>query len=284
MFPSFLITLREVIEASLIVATIIGILTKLGQTKHKRTVWLATLCAFGVSVLLLISGSMAGFKMQEIYSGSTEAFIEGTLMIISAAFITWAVFFLHNYFGHYKTKLLSTLKEKINLKEQGGLFILVFTAVFREGFEIVLFLSTVYFSSNPLSILSGFGLGAVSGLLICFGLFTATLRMPVFWAFRTTSALLILFAAGLLAHGTHELVESGVFAATPNVYLPFLPEKLTFTGSIIQAIFGVTKTMEVQTLLLYLTYTAVMTWRVFVRPISPKPTRVSGQDRLNTYR
>lgn len=280
MLPSFLITFREVIEAALIIATIIGILTKLGQTQAIRIVWLATTLAAFVSVSLLIFGSIVGLEMQQLYQ-TNEAYIEGVLMILSAIFITWAVFFLHNYFGHYKTHLLSKLKETVDSKR--GLFLLAFTAVLREGFEIVLFLSTIYVSSNPQAILTGFLTGTAAALVICYGLFTATLRMPVFYAFRVTSALLILFAAGLLAHGTHEFVEAGVLAATPNVYLPFLPEKTTFIGSTVQAMFGITKKMEVQTLALYTTYTAVMAWWVFLRRAYPKQERASGRDRLNRY-
>lgn len=270
MIPAFLITFREVIEAALIVATILGILTRLGQKRGARTVWLATGAAAGVSTALLAIGSMLGLRVQEMYSGKTEELIEGILMIISASFITWAVFFLHNYFGQYKTKLLSHLRDTVERNEQKGLFILAFTAVVREGFEIVLFLSTAYFSSEPLAIFSGFLLGAIAGLVVCLGLFAATIRMPIFYAFRITSALLILFAAGLLAHGTHELVEAGVLANTPNVYLPFLPEKTSFAGGVIQSIFGVTQKMQTFSFLLYSGYTAIMGWWVFGRKIAQR--------------
>ena len=268
MLPSFLITFREVIEAALIVATILGILTKLGQKKEIKTVWLATGAAAILSILLLAAGSMAGVKVQKIYSGRTEELIEAILMSASALFITWAVFFLHNYFGRYKTRLLAKLTKTVELREQRGLFILAFTVVFREGFEIVLFLSTIYFSSDPAHILGGFGLGAIAALAVCFGLFAATIRLPVFYAFRATSILLILFAAGLLARGAHELVEAGVIAATPNIYLPFLPEKSTFVGGTIQAMFGVTEKMEMLSLALYASYAALMTWWVFFRKAS----------------
>jgi len=68
MLPSFLITFREAIEAALIVATILGILAKTGQKKEIRTVWLATALATLVSITLLIGGSLAGLKGQEILS------------------------------------------------------------------------------------------------------------------------------------------------------------------------------------------------------------------------
>lgn len=91
MLPAFLITLREVIEASLIVATILGILVKLKQTKGIKTVWLATGAATMLSIILLGMGSILGLRVQEIYE-KHEPYIEGILMVTSAVFITWAVF------------------------------------------------------------------------------------------------------------------------------------------------------------------------------------------------
>ncbi len=265
MLPSFLITFREVIEATLIVATILGILVKLKQTAGIKTVWIATGAATVVSMLLLIGGSFVGLKMQELYTGATEEIIEGILMVTSAVFITWAVFFLHNYFGRYKTRLLGKIRETVEKEEQRGLFILVFTAVFREGFEIVLFLSTIYFSSDPQSIFSGFALGAVGALIVSAGLFTATLRMPVFYAFRVTSMLLILFAAGLLARGVHEFAEVGWVPEIGKMTFAFIPAKATFAGDMLKAVFGITQKMDLIQVSLYGGYTAFMSWWVFGR-------------------
>lgn len=265
MLPSFLITFREVIEASLIVATILGILTKLGQARGIRTVWMATAAATLVSILLLAAGSLIGVKVQEVYTGATEEIIEGILMITSAVFITWAVFFLHKYFGRYKTKLLAKIRSTVEGEEQKGLFVLTFTAVLREGFEIVLFLSTIYFSSDPAHILGGFGIGAIAALAISLGLFTATLRLPVFYAFRVTSVLLILFAAGLLARGVHEFAEVGLVPEIGRMTFAFIPAKATFAGDMLKAVFGITQHMDMIQLTLYSAYTAFMSWYVFWR-------------------
>ena len=95
--PALLITFREVLEATLIVATILTILVKLKQTKGIRNVWMGTGAAVVASLMTLVLASVAGIKLQEAYSGRTEELIEGILMIVSAVFVTWAVFFLHNY-------------------------------------------------------------------------------------------------------------------------------------------------------------------------------------------
>lgn len=270
MLPAFLITFREVIEASLIVATILGILVKLQQKQGIKTVWLATGAAAGLSVLLLGVASLFGLQMQKIYTGKVEEFIEGILMVTSAVFITWAVFFLHTYFSRYKVKLLKKVQETIEKEEQRGLFILAFTAVFREGFEIVLFLTTIYFSTDPRAIFTGFAGGITSGLLVSFALFSATLRMPVYYAFRISSGLLILFAAGLLARGVHEFAEAGVIPELAKVTIPLIPKAESFVAEMIKAIFGVTHKMDIVQISIYMLYTGVMVWYVFMRKTGEK--------------
>lgn len=269
MIAAFLITLREVIEASLIVATILGILTKLNQKKNVRTVWVATALASATSIVLLVAASAFGIKIQEVFSGKIEQFIEGILMATSAVFITWAVFFLHKHFAQYKTHLLVKIRETVTGDEQTALFWLAFTAVFREGFEIVLFLSTVFFSSNPQAIFTGFAAGSIVGLFISLGVFAATLKLPVRYAFQITSALLILFAAGLFARGIHEFTEAGLLPELANITLAFIPPKATLTGDIVKAVFGITRTMNAIELAMYGTYIAFMTWRVFIRKDKP---------------
>lgn len=268
MLPAFLITFREVIEASLIVATILGILRRLNQTKGIKAVWFATISAFLFSLFLLLVGSLFGLKVQELYSGRTEELIEGSLMMISALFITWAVFFLHKYFGIYKAHLLQKIKSSVEVEEQRGLFALTFAAVFREGFEIVLFLTTIYFSSSPQSIMSGFFSGAIAALIVSFGLFTATLKLPLFYAFRVTSMLLILFAAGLLARGTHEFAEVGILPEIGKMTVLALPVKMVFVEELIKSIFGITQKMDMIQLSVYAMYVVLMSYKVFVRKSS----------------
>lgn len=264
MIPAFIITFREVIEASLIVGAILGILLKLKQTKVVSTVWLATISAGIASVILLGIGSFLGVKVHELFENN-EPYIEGFLMVISAVFISWAVFFLHNYFAKHKTKLLGKIRETFEKEEKRGIFVLVFTAVFREGIEIILFLSTVYFSSKPQSIFVGFLGGTLGAILIAVGIFTATLKLPVFYAFRTTSILLILFAAGLLARGAHEFAEVGLLPEIGKITFAFIPQKSTSAGDMIKAIFGITQMMDLVQLTLYLSYTVFMSWWVFGR-------------------
>lgn len=263
MLPAFLITFREVIEASLIVATILGILVKLKVRRGIKTVWWATASAALVSVVLLGIGTLTGLKIQELYTGRTEKIFEGLTMLVSAVFISWAIFWLHRYFSRYKLALLQRVKQTIAEEKQRGLFMLVFTAVFREGFEIVLFLSTIYLSTNPKAVFTGFGLGTIGALLVSFSFFTATLRLPVYRAFQATTVLLILFAAGLAGRGVHEFTEAGLLPELSQVTITFLPQANHIVGDLIKAIFGWSHRMDQLQLVTYASYIAFMRWYLY---------------------
>lgn len=260
MLPAFLITFREVIEATLIVATVLGILVKLKQKQSLSTVWLATATAVVLSMLLLLGGSILGVKVRQLYTGRTEELIEGILMFTSAVFITWAVFWLHKYFSRYKVALLQKVKNTVATESRLSLFILVFTAVLREGFEIVLFLSTIYLSVNPIRVFSGFGLGLVAALLVTGGLFTATLKLPVYRTIQTTTLLLVLFAAGLASRGVHEFIEAGLIPEYIKITFSFIPPSGHIVGDLVKAIFGWARTMDYLQLVVYAIYIGIMRW------------------------
>jgi len=264
MTPAFLITFREVIEASLIVATILGILLRFDQFKSVKTVWIATFSATLLSVVILIGGALLGVRVQELYE-QHEAAIEGILMITSAIFITWAIFFLHTYFTQYKVNLLRKVKNTIEENKESGIFILTFTAVFREGIEIVLFLSTIYLADNPFAIFLGFIGGLFSGLVLAFTLFRSTIKIQVRYAFQVSSVLLILFAGGLIIRGIHEFNEIGMIPELSTYTIPFIPSAGTFMSEMVKAIFGITQRMNYVQLITYFLYITGMHWYVFFR-------------------
>lgn len=206
MFPSFLITFREVLEASLIVATVIGILIRLGDRKSIRSVWYSTIAAALASVILVVGSSLMGATIRERYEEFAEV-IEGLLMITTAGFITWAVFFLHRFFVQHKAKLLARVQEMLATDERRGLFALVFIAVFREGLEIVFFLAGLLFSASAMVILNGFFVGILAAIMLALIFFVGAQRLPILYAVRGANALLILYAASLFVRGIEELSE-----------------------------------------------------------------------------
>lgn len=265
MIAAFLITIREVIEATLIVATILGILTKLKLFRLTKLVWLATLSATLASFGFLVIGRLIGFEAQKLYSGKTEELTEGILMLVSAIFITWAVFWLHKYFSQHKLALLQKVQTTIDTGNSWQLFLLTFTAVFREGIEIVLFLGSIFFTTEGRGVLTGFAGGMIGGLMVAFLLFTTSLKLPVYRTFQLTTVLLILFAAGLAGRGVHELTEAGIIPATLSVTISLLPAKGHFFADMVKTLFGWSRSMDSLQLGIYAIYIAFMRWFVYER-------------------
>ncbi len=253
MFPTFLITFREVIEAAVIVSLIIGILKKTNNVAKIKTVWLATVAAFAACFILLILGSFLGLKLSELHS-QYEAHIEGTLMFLTVFFITWTVFYLHQNFSKSQRQLTGHIVKTINTPEQGGIFALIFTSVFREGSEIVLFLSTLYLTSTPASIVSGFIWGAVAGLGVAVLFYSLTQKVDLRKVTNFVNIFLVLFAAGLLTRGVHEFTEIGLIPDIGAFYLPFVPASTTFVGGLIKSLFGITSNLNIIQVVVYFIY------------------------------
>ena len=136
------------------------------------------------------------------------------------------------------------------------MFLLAFTTVAREGIELALFLIAVRVASEPVSSLLGALAGLSLAVLLGYMLFTTTYRLNVQRFFQVINFLLLLFAAGLLAHGVHEFNEAGLIPAViEHVYdiNAILPEKST-VGSLLTALFGYNGNPSLTEMLTYLIF------------------------------
>jgi len=205
MAAALLITLRETLEAALVTGIVFGYLKKTEQPQYKKYVWAGIVSAIVVSLLgaWLFTTIAGGFE------GRSEAIFEGVTMLIGAALLTTMILWIMKQRGRSKL-----LKEKIashvdNAKKM-ELFALVFFAILREGIETVIFLNAVTFAADKSGSLLGAVVGIVIALVIGYALYKGSLKLNLKKFFTVTSVLLILFAAGLVAHGVHELQEAGV--------------------------------------------------------------------------
>jgi high-affinity iron transporter len=204
MFASFLITLREGLEAALIVGIVLGILRKLGRIDRSKPVWL------GVAAAVLVS-AIAGALLNALgiaFEGRGEQIFEGSAMLLAAGVLTWMIFWMQRQGRQIQAELDLDVRRAVATGSTWALFSLSFVAVVREGIETVLFLSAAAFSATPAQTLVGGALGLVVAVVLGWLIFAAGKQLNVRAFFRSTSVLLILFAAGLLAHGVHELQEA----------------------------------------------------------------------------
>src|SRR6202047_2735300 len=205
MLQAFIITLREGVEAALIVGITLAYLTKIGRPELRKTVYAALAAAFLGSIGVAVAISRTHLN---------EDTFEGWVMLVAAFFVVTMVIFM------MKTgrKLKGEIEGKVGLlagNDAGvGLFIFIFLMVFREGAETVLILSAVSLNSTELMSF----LGTLFGLLaaIAFGVMfvKGSVRINLQKFFKVTTAIMFLVAAQLLISGLHELSESGVIASS----------------------------------------------------------------------
>jgi high-affinity iron transporter len=205
-----LVTTREGLEASLIVGIVLAYLAKTDNRGYFRVIWLGTAVAVALSIAL---GAGLFFTVGEL-EGRSEQIFEGVAMLSAVAVLTWMIFWMRKQAANIKRELEARLAGAIAAGSAIGLASVVFFAVLREGWETALFLFAISESSTPLST----SVGAVAGLAVSISLgvalYMGSRRLNLRQFFTITGILLIVFAAGLLAHGIHEFQEAGLLPQT----------------------------------------------------------------------
>ena len=206
MLASFLLSLREGLEAALIIGIVFGSLEHMRRTELKGVVWLGVFCAVLLSLVGAVALNLAGVK----FEGSAEELFEGFAMLLAAGLLTWMIFWMRGKGASIQQELDTDVQRAVFKHGATALFLLAFFAVAREGLELALFLFAAGVDSNPIQIISGALLGLIASASLGWLLFTSTHRLSLKNFFLVTNVLLIIFAAGLVAHAVHEFNEAGV--------------------------------------------------------------------------
>jgi len=208
---SLVTSLREILEAALIIGIVLGYLNVIDHKEMKRDVLYGILSAILTSILLAII-FLAFFSGLDEY----QELFEGIVMFIAAVILTWMVFWMARQGRYIKTDFEERIQRiLLSKKQRVGIFSLVFFSVAREGAELVLLLYSNYLGNfdilgiipTILTILIGLILGILISSILAFFLFKQTYRLNLKKFFNYTSVILIIFAAGLIAHGLHEIFE-----------------------------------------------------------------------------
>lgn len=200
MGSSFLITLREGLEASLILAILLTYLKKTNRWDDARYVWTGTFAAIGAC---LVAG-IAIFVALDGLNGKVEYAVEGFIALFAMGVLTHMIFWMRS---HART-LGKDLRDKVDASVGSALAIIAFAAVAREGLETVLFLlSAETESASGSQVVIGGIIGLVLSIVIGFAVYRSGNRLNLRTFFNVTAVLLLLFAAGLAGKAVHELRE-----------------------------------------------------------------------------
>jgi high-affinity iron transporter len=270
-----LVTTREGLEASLIVGIVLAYLAKTDNRQHFRTIWVGTAAAVLVSAL---TGAALFFTVGAL-EGRAEQIFEGVAMLSAVAVLTWMIFWMRKQAMGIKRDLETRLQGAIAAGSAVGLASVVFFAVVREGWETALFLFAISESSTPLSTSVGAVVGLVVSISLGVALYMGSRRLNLRQFFTVTGILLIVFAAGLLAHGIHEFQEAGLLPMTVEHVWDTngIVSEDSNSGLFLKALFGYNGNPSLLEVVAWLSFLAVAL-AFFLRPMltwrQPAPARV----------
>ena len=206
MLQALIVTLREGVEAALIVGITLVYLAKIGRSDLRKTVYAALVTAF----LASIAGAVVISRFPEF----NEDKFEGWVMLVAAVFVVSMVIFMMRAGRKMKGEIETKVGSLAGTGSTWGLFLFIFLMVFREGVETVLILAGVSLDTSTLMSFIGTLLGVT--LAVVFGVMfvKGSVRINLQKFFRVTSVILFFIAFELVVSGLHELSESGVLPSS----------------------------------------------------------------------
>ena len=264
MIPTFVIFLREGIEASMIVAILLSYLSRVNQRKHFRDVWLGVAAAM---VLVLAGGFGAFFLIKEYEGSNVQTYFETATYLIAAGVLTGMTYWMHKHARTMAKELQVRSDLALSRGTRWGLGVLSFQAVGREGLETMVFTLAIVFASSRQAATPVHGdlllVGALLGLLVALALAYAMYKMGAKLNlgrfFRVLGLILMFFAAGLLADAVENLQQLG--------WLPFgehvlwnssrVISEASSLGDVFHSLLGYADHPTVLQAIVYLTYVVV---------------------------
>jgi high-affinity iron transporter len=274
--PTFVIGLREGLEASLIVGIIAAFLIQQGKREALRPMWLGVTLAiglcFGAALVLNAVGSSLPFKQREI--------MEACLALLAVGGVTYMVVWMRRHSRELKRQLESHAEAALHAGTW-ALIAMAFFAVLREGLETAVFMLAAFQSSaNPAATGTGAILGVAVAVALGYALYRGGVRINLSRFFRVTGFILVLVAAGLLATAVHGFSEAGVVTALrqPAFDLSWLVAPGTVRASLLTGMLGLQPVPTVAEVVIWLAYAVPMgAYVLWPQRRHPRPVVAVGQ-------
>lgn len=256
MAATFVIFLREGIEASMVVAILLASLDRLGQRRHFRDVFAGVAAA----MVLVSVGGVAAYLTLKTYAGTrTQTIFETVTYLVAAAVLTYMTFWMRNHAPRLSADLKERTRAALDGRARWGLRVLAFQAVGREGLETMVFTLAIVFATSTHGALAGGAAGLAVSMAVAFAIYRLGKRINVAAFFTVVGALLMVFAAGILVDAVENMQQLG--------WLPVLTHPLWNTshllsedsaiGDIFHSFFGYAASPTVAQAVVYVIYLTV---------------------------
>ncbi|MFF4415246.1 iron uptake transporter permease EfeU [Streptosporangium sp. NPDC001559] len=268
MFASYLIGLREGLEATLVVSVLVAFLVKSDRKNRLPQVW----AGVGVAVALSVGfGALLTFTAAHLSHGQQEMF-DAVTSLLATVFVTWMIFWMRRAARSLSGELRARLDEAIQVGT-GAVVVMSFLAVAREGLETaLLFFASVQGATTSASPLIGITLGILTAVALGWGLYRSALRINLTVFFTWTGLLLILVAGGIFKYGVHDLQEANILPglSTYAFDISSVMPADSWYGALMSGMFNITPQPSVLETAAWLLY-VVPTLFLFLRPQRKRP-------------
>lgn len=258
MIPSFVVTLREGVEASLIIGIVAAFLVRQGRGDALRQVWIGVGIAVALCVAVAVGLRIAGNELPE----KEQEGLATVIALVAVGAITYMIVWMRGHAGSIKSALEGDAAAALAAGSATALVAMAFLAVLREGFETSVFLLAAFQdASDPLAAGAGAVLGLLVAIAIGLGLYRGGVKLNLGRFFRVTGVILVFVAAGLLASAAHTAEEAGWISGLQGqaVDLSWLVKEGTASGSLLTGMLGLRPEPNVIEALLYVLYAVPMT-------------------------
>ena len=233
---AFGIIVREGLEAILVIAAIIAYLTKSGNGKTLKNVYIGAV--MGIVASFIAAGILYYVKKAWVGAGQSQEVIEGVTALIAVC----VLFYVSNWMiskaeaASWSRYIDGKVQSSVAMGSGFALAFTAFLSVFREGAEVVLFYQPMLSEGNAGMVWAGFAAGCVLLVFVYLAITKLSIRLPIKVFFTATSILMAVMCVSFLGSGIKELAEGNVFDLA--MYVPGIPE-----NDVIQ-IFGIYPYLE----------------------------------------
>ena len=257
MLPTFVIGLREGLEAALIIGIIAAFLLQRGERRALTWMW----AGVGLAAALCIGIALAFQAIDRSLPHDGQETLASVMALLAVAGVTYMIVWMRRHSRDLKRSLESHAETALLDGSTWALVGLAFFAVIREGLETAVFLIAAFKnSSDPRATGTGAVLGIVIALALGYGIYKGGVRINLSRFFRITGFILVLVAAGLLASSAHAAAEAGwlTVGQASAVNLTWLIAPGTVRASLITGMLGVQPVPTVAEVVLWLAYAIPM--------------------------
>lgn len=271
---AFAIIFREGLEAVLLIGAILAYMSRTSAgVRQRRQVWLGV----GGGVLASAATWVLAVTLVPV-SGASREMVEGVTALIAVAVLLYVSHWLFQktYIHDWKAYLQEHVGRAVTRGSALAMAGLAFAAVYREGFETVLFYQALMFDAGAAAVLAGFAPGILVIVAIGYGIVRLGLKLPLRRVFAATGAVMLYLAFVFIGKGLYNLQEAGVFAPHPLTWLPDNEALRQLLG-----LYPLVETFLAQTAFLVLLGAGALWYRVRARvrasdSHSPSATRERG--------